>query len=84
MPKYYVEQYELYYSTYAVEADSAAKAVEAQLNGEGELVDDSNEYLEAAEMYGTYPKNLCEGVEHLVNVCEFVPGIRQVYAAGDD
>ena len=84
MPKYHVQQYELHYSTIEVEADSDARAVEAVLSGSGERLDDSSEYLEVADMYGTYPKNLCEGTEHLVNPCGFVSGIRQVYLAEDD
>jgi len=52
MPKYEIEQYEIYVSKYRVEADSEAHAIQKLFDGENEPVDDSLEYVETAEDIG--------------------------------
>jgi len=52
MPKFEIEQYEIYVSKYRVEANSAADAIQKLFDGENEPVDDSLEYVETAEDIG--------------------------------
>jgi hypothetical protein len=52
MPKYEVEQYEIYISKYRVEAKSEAEAIQKLFEGENQPVDDSLEYVETAEDIG--------------------------------
>jgi len=51
MSKYEVEVYELYTTTYEVEASSLSDAINNFLYGEGSLLDDSTEYIQMAERY---------------------------------
>jgi hypothetical protein len=50
--KFIISVYELHYSDYRVEADDAADAVEKINDGQGELIDNSIEYVETADEYG--------------------------------
>ena len=52
MPVYEIEQYELHTATFRVEAKSEAEAVVKLLDGEAEVVDNSQEYIEVAEHFG--------------------------------
>jgi len=52
MPKFIVQQYELHKQDYEVEAADRAEAVIAVMNGEGTMVDDTQEFIESAERYG--------------------------------
>lgn len=51
MSKYEVEVYELYSTTYEVEASSFSEAIDNALDGEGSILDDSTEYIEMADRY---------------------------------
>lgn len=56
MPDFYIEQWELHTSTYRIrEVDNEEEAVAKLLAGEGELQDDSLEYVEPAQRYGEPP-----------------------------
>jgi hypothetical protein len=52
MPTYEVEQFELHCMRYRVEADSEAQAIAKLFAGEGEPVDQSQEFIEVANDYG--------------------------------
>jgi hypothetical protein len=52
MPKYEIEQYEIYVTKYRVEARGEAEAIQKLFDGENEPVDDSLEYVETAEDIG--------------------------------
>ena len=52
MPMYEIEQYELHTTTFRVEAKSEAEAIVKLLDGEAEVVDNSQEYIEVAEDFG--------------------------------
>jgi hypothetical protein len=52
MPDYEIEQYELHTSKYRVAAASEAEAIAKLFRGEGELVDNSLEFIEVADYLG--------------------------------
>ncbi len=52
MPTFEIEQYELHTQTYRVEASSEAEAIKKLFDGDGEAVDNSQEYIEVAEDFG--------------------------------
>jgi hypothetical protein len=52
MPKFEIEQYEIYVSKYRVEAKSEAGAIQKLFDGENEPVENSLEYVETAEDIG--------------------------------
>ena len=52
MPVYEIEQYEIHTSKYRVEAESEAEALTKFLDNEGEMIDDSTEYIEIANDFG--------------------------------
>ena len=52
MPKYEIEQYEIYVTKYRIEAKTEAEAIQKLFDGENEPVDDRLEYVETAEELG--------------------------------
>jgi len=52
MPTFEIDQYELHATKYRVKANSEGEAVAKLLAGEGELVDQSQEFIEVADNYG--------------------------------
>lgn len=52
MPTYDIEQYELHVQRYRIEADDEADAIGKLFLGEGDLVDNSLEFVEIADDYG--------------------------------
>jgi len=52
MPMYEIGQYELHMTKFRVEAKSEAEAIAKLLDGEAEVVDNSQEYIEVAEDFG--------------------------------
>ena len=52
MPTFEIEQYELHTMKYRVEASSEAEAVKKLFDGDGEAVDNSQEFIEVAEDFG--------------------------------
>ena len=52
MPTFEIEQYELHTQTYRVEASSEAEAIKRLFSGDGEAVDNSQEYIEVADNFG--------------------------------
>jgi len=52
MPVYEIEQYELHTTKFRVKATSEAEAIAKLLDGEAEVVDNSQEYIEVAEDFG--------------------------------
>jgi hypothetical protein len=83
MPKYEIEQYEIYVSKYRVEANSEADAIQKLFDGENEPVDDSLEYVEVAEDIGLPVDEYRELAEELralgVSVGhDVIPSIRSI------
>jgi len=83
MPVFRIEQYELHSQTYFVEADSEADAISNLLDGNGEPMDDSQEFVEVAEERGMAVENHRQLVDQLralgVSVGEsVVPSIRAI------
>jgi len=52
MPRFEIEQYEVWLSKTVVEADDMNEAIRKLLDGEGEPVDNSSEYIETDETRG--------------------------------
>lgn len=52
MPTYEIEQYELHSMRYRIEAENEAEAIAKLLNGDGEPVEGSLEYIEICETMG--------------------------------
>ena len=52
MPVYEIEQYELWTSKTRVEADSPTEAIQKLLDGDGDPVDNSSEYIETDDTRG--------------------------------
>lgn len=65
MPVFRIEQYELHTHAYSVEADSEAEAIRKLLDGNGEPVDDSQEFVEVAEERGMAVENHRQLAEQL-------------------
>ena len=82
MPMFEIEQYELCITKYEVKASSEAKAIAKLLNGEADAIDNSQEYIEAAEDYGLSADEHPELARELrklgVVVHEIIPSIRSV------
>lgn len=83
MPIFRIEQYELHSQTYSVEADSEADAINILLDGNGEPMDDSQEFVEVAEERGMAVENHRQLADQLralgVSVGEsVVPSIRAI------
>jgi hypothetical protein len=82
MPKFEIQQYELYASKHRVEASSEAEAIAKLLNGEADAIDDSQEFIEAADEYGLPADEHQELVAELrelgVSVDEIIPSIRSI------
>ncbi len=83
MPVFRIEQYELHSQTYSVEADSEAGAISILLDGNGELMDGSQAFVEDAEERGMAVENHRQLAEQLralgVPVGEsVVPSIRAI------
>lgn len=58
MPTFIVERYEVYTQQVSVEAKDEADAIVKVLDGEGDEVDNSLEYIESCEEYGiTHDEN---------------------------
>lgn len=62
MPVFEVEQYELHAVTYRIEAADRAEAVMKLLSGDGDadMVDNSQEYIEIPEDYGMIDEELAK------------------------
>jgi len=52
MPMFEIEQYEIHKATYRLRADSEADAIAKLFDGDGEFVDNSQEYVETCEDLG--------------------------------
>jgi len=52
MPIFEIEQYEIHTATYRLSADSEADAIAKLFDGDGEFVDNSQEYIETCEDLG--------------------------------
>jgi len=52
MREYQIEQYELHTCKYRVRATSEAEAIVKLYEGQGEMVDDSMEFIQTADDYG--------------------------------
>jgi len=52
MPTFEIEQYELHTMKYRVEANNEAEAIRMLFDGDGEAVDNSQEYIEVADDFG--------------------------------
>jgi hypothetical protein len=83
MPKYEIEQYEIYVSKYRVEANSAAEAIQKLFDGENEPVDDSLEYVETAEDIGLPVDENRDLADELRALCvslghDVIPSIRSI------
>jgi len=63
MPVYDVQQYEVHAVTYRVSAANPAEAVKKVLNGEGWSIDNSQEFIEVADMYGMPVERLGENLD---------------------
>lgn len=83
MPEFEIEQYELHTSNYHVEAESDAEAIFKLFDGEGELVDDSLEFIETADDHGMPVDQHLELVAALrkLDMChtgDVIPSIRGI------
>lgn len=77
-----IEQYEICYSIYRVEATTEAEAIAKLLDGDGELVGESHDYIEVAEDCGLSVEEYLQLAEELrkldVRVLEIIPSIRSI------
>ena len=86
MPTYVIEQYELHAAKYRIKAISEAEAITKLLEGEGDPVDQSLEYIETADSYGMpaedYPK-LAAGLKRsgVLESNDIIPSIRSIEVA---
>lgn len=86
-----VEQYELHASTYHVRARTAGEAVSKVFEGDGDLVDNSLEFIEIAEQYGL-PIDVCPELVKELEACEAehlvgsdaISGLRSVTALDEE
>ncbi len=85
MPKFIVEQYELYTNSNEIEAETPAEAVKLLLEATAPSADrdDCSDFLEIAEQYGMSAQAnqaLARQLRKLgVPVKDIIPSIRQVY-----
>jgi len=77
-----VEQYELHVQKYRISADNEAEAIEKLFDGDGDVVNDSLEYIEVAEVYGLSAddnRDLADALlERGISITEVIPSIRSV------
>lgn len=83
MAVFQIEQYELPTQTYVAEADNEAEAISKLLNGEGEPLDGTLEFIQITEDRGLRLSSLGELSDELragnIPVCDgFVPSIRAI------
>ena len=82
MPIFEIEQYEICATAYHVEATTEAEAIAKLLDGEGEAVDGSHEYVETAEDCGLsvdeHPQLAKELRKLDVPVGEIIPSVRSI------
>jgi len=83
MPKYEIEQFELHCMQCRVEADSEAEAIAKLVDGEGEPVCQSMEFIEVADGYGMpvdeFPELAKDLRDRGVSVGEdIIPSIRSI------
>jgi hypothetical protein len=88
MKTYEVEQYEIHTSKYRVKADSEAEAIAKQLDGEGDCIDNSLEFIEIADACGLpvadYPE-LAAALRALnIPVDSVIPSIRSIEMIDDE
>lgn len=88
MPIYEIEQYEIHTSKFRVKANSEAEAIAKHLDGEGDFVDNSLEYIEPADACGLpadeYPE-LADALRKLnVPVGTVIPSIRAIELIDDE
>jgi len=85
MPTYEIEQYELHVSKYRVQANSEDEALAKLFAGEGEPVDQSQEFIEVADDYGLpadeFPELVWQLTKLGVVVGDVIPSIRSVEEA---
>jgi len=79
MPKYRIEQYEVYSQMYEVEANSEAGAIAKLIRGEAVPQDDSFVFVETCEDLGMPVENYQDFAEQLgcSGNC-VIPGIRSI------
>lgn len=82
MPIFEIEQYEISATTYRVEAASGAEAIAKLLDGDGDIVNGSHDYIEVAEHCGLSAEDHPQLAEELrsldVPVGEVISSIRSV------
>ncbi len=82
MPTFEIEQYELHIMKYQIEAKNEADAIVKLLDGEAEPVDNSLEFVEAADNYGLPADEHRKLADQLRNcgvpMDEVIPSIRSV------
>jgi hypothetical protein len=88
MRTYEIEQYEIHTSKYLVKANSEAEAIVMQLEGQGDCIDNSLEFIEVADACGLpvadFPE-LAEALRKLNVPIELViPSIRNIEMIDDD
>lgn len=88
MPLFEVEQYEIHTVKRRVQAATISEAIAAVLAGQGDLVDNSQEYVEIADTLGMPAddnRDIVEGLALLGIDCEdVIPSIRDVEEVEDD
>ena len=88
MPTFEIEQYELHAMKYRVEAADEAEAIAKLFAGEGEAVDDSQDFIEVADDYGLPVEEHPELAEALrkrgITVENVIPSIRNIEAVEGD
>lgn len=88
MPTFEIEQYELHAMKYRVEAADEAEAIAKLFAGEGEAVDDSQDFIEVADNYGLPVEEHPELAEALrkrgITVENVIPSIRNIEAVEGD
>jgi hypothetical protein len=82
LPSYEIEQYELHATRYRVAASDEAEAIARLLNGQAELVEESQDFIEVAEEYGLPTDERRELAEALrdrgIPIDEVIPSIRSI------
>ncbi len=80
MPKYRIDQYELHYATYEVDAESEAEAILVVFNGGAEVIDTG--YIEVTDDFGMPADEHRELAEALrtrgISVSDVIPSVRSV------
>jgi hypothetical protein len=76
--KFRVQQYEVHTVSYEVEAEDTVAAIQAILNGEGDILTPL-EYVETDETRGMSTENLSREDKNRLGICDdFIPTIRSV------